>query len=98
PIYDYSKLNTSGSVAGLISPIGPETAKFLNDDERKILIARLAQDRGEAKMDRLDKRSTKRILIDWKIYCGVLMYFGVVNTGYSGSAGFSSIPTTDPYQ
>jgi MFS family permease len=26
----------------------PETAKFLNDDERKHLVARLAQDTGEA--------------------------------------------------
>ncbi|KAG8169071.1 hypothetical protein KVR01_001820 [Diaporthe batatas] len=54
----------------------PETAKFLSDDERKILIARLAQDRGEAKMDRLDKKSAKRIFSDWKIYCGIFMYFG----------------------
>ncbi len=27
----------------------PETASFLNDDERSLLLARLAQDTGEAK-------------------------------------------------
>ena len=36
-------------------------------------------------MDILDRRSTKRIFTDWKIYCGVLMYMGVVNTGYATS-------------
>ena len=36
-------------------------------------------------MDQLTKRSAKRIFSDWKIYCGIIMYFGVVNTGYSTS-------------
>ncbi|KAH8785527.1 major facilitator superfamily domain-containing protein [Diaporthe sp. PMI_573] len=74
-----------GAASKFFTADWPEKAKFLNDDERKILIARLAQDRGEAKMDRLDKMSGKRIFSDWKIYCGILMYFGIVNTGYSGS-------------
>lgn len=63
----------------------PEKAKFLNDEERKMLMARLAEDGGEAKMDHLDKRAAKRVLTDWKIYCGTVIYFGVVNTGYAGS-------------
>ena len=63
----------------------PETAKFLNDDERAMLIARLASDTGGANMNNLDKRAWRRILRDWKIYVGSVMYFGVVNTGYSGS-------------
>ncbi|KAK6070074.1 transporter C11D3.18C 6 [Seiridium cupressi] len=63
----------------------PETAKFLNDEERQILVSRLARDTGEARMDHLDKRSTKRIATDWKIYAGTVAYFGVVNTGYAGS-------------
>lgn len=69
-----------GAASKLFTVDWPETAKFLNDDERKILIGRLAQDRGEAKMDRLDKKSTKRIFSDWKIYCGILMYFGWVDS------------------
>lgn len=63
----------------------PETAKFLSDEERRILVARLAQDHGEARMDHLNRRAAKRVFSDWKIYCGILMYLGVVNTGYSGS-------------
>ncbi|KAJ3557628.1 hypothetical protein NPX13_g9888 [Xylaria arbuscula] len=63
----------------------PETAKFLNDDERSLLLARLAQDTGEAKMDEFTPRARKRILSDWKIYVGTVAYLGIVNTGYSGS-------------
>ncbi|TKA32161.1 hypothetical protein B0A50_01409 [Salinomyces thailandicus] len=36
-------------------------------------------------MNRLNKPALKRILRDWKIYCGTLMYFGIVNTGYATS-------------
>ncbi|KAI3329765.1 major facilitator superfamily domain-containing protein [Ustulina deusta] len=63
----------------------PETARFLNDDERSLLLARLAQDTGEAKMDELTPNARKRILSDWKIYTGTFAYLGIVNTGYSGS-------------
>lgn len=63
----------------------PETAKFLNDEERKLLVAKLSQDNGDARMDHLDKRAAKRVFTDWKIYCAILMYLGIVNTGYSGS-------------
>ncbi|KAI0515168.1 major facilitator superfamily domain-containing protein [Xylaria bambusicola] len=63
----------------------PETAKFLTDEERSLLIARLAQDTGEAKMDELTPKARKRILSDWKVYVGTLAYLGIVNTGYSGS-------------
>lgn len=63
----------------------PETANFLTDDERKVLIAKLSQDNGGARMDHLDKRAAKRVFSDWKIYCAILMYLGIVNTGYSGS-------------
>lgn len=63
----------------------PETARFLNDDERRLLLARLGSDTGEAKMNELTPRARKRILSDWKIYAGVFAYMGVVNTGYAGS-------------
>ncbi|KAK5135190.1 hypothetical protein LTR08_005577 [Meristemomyces frigidus] len=63
----------------------PETAKFLTEDEKKLLIARLALDVADAKMNRLDKRAAKRVFTDWKIYCGTLMYLGIVNTGYATS-------------
>ncbi|THZ10661.1 MFS general substrate transporter, partial [Aureobasidium pullulans] len=63
----------------------PETANFLTEEERAMLTSRLQTDSGEAIMNRLDKAATKRIFSDWKIYTGVIMYMGIVNTGYSGS-------------
>lgn len=63
----------------------PESATFLNSAERELLIKRLRADGGEARMDTLNRRSAKRICGDWKIYCGILMYMGVVNTGYATS-------------
>ncbi|CAG5148379.1 uncharacterized protein ALTATR162_LOCUS2192 [Alternaria atra] len=63
----------------------PEEAKFLNDEERALLIARLSADTGDAVMNRLDKKAAKRIFSDPKIYLGTAAYFGIVNTGYAGS-------------
>lgn len=63
----------------------PETATFLTETERTLLLKRLALDVGEARMDILNHRSAKRIFADWKIWCGTLMYLGVVNTGYATS-------------
>ncbi|KAK2735623.1 hypothetical protein FQN57_001169 [Myotisia sp. PD_48] len=89
-----------------IIPDWPENAKFLNETERNILVSRLADDNGEAKMDRLDKAAFKRCFSDIKVYLGqvavtqilrhfvlpghlilpsILMYFGVVNSGYATS-------------
>ncbi|KAI1343738.1 major facilitator superfamily domain-containing protein [Xylariaceae sp. FL0016] len=72
-------------VAKLYVPDWPETASFLNEADRRLLLARLAADVGEARMDTLDKDARRRIFRDWKIYVGTVMYFGVVNTGYAGS-------------
>lgn len=63
----------------------PEKANFLTGEERALLVARLAADMGDAQMNQLDMRAAKRIFSDWKIYCGIVMYFGVVNTGYATS-------------
>jgi len=66
-------------------PDWPEKAKFLNDEERELLVSRLREDAGDAVMDRLDKRAVKRMFGDWKIYVGIVMYFGVVQSGYGTS-------------
>ncbi|KAF2501681.1 MFS general substrate transporter [Lophium mytilinum] len=63
----------------------PETARFLTPAERELLIERLARDTDAAAMDRLDRRAVRRIAGDVKMYIGVVMYFGVVNTGYAGA-------------
>jgi cyanate permease len=49
------------------------------------LIARLSADVADARMNRLDGPARKRVFTDWKIYCGVVMYLGIVNTGYATS-------------
>ena len=46
----------------------PENARFLDSNERALLIHKLSQDEGTFKMDRLDKKTFKRILRDWKIW------------------------------
>lgn len=63
----------------------PETARFLTDADRALHLRRLRSDAGFARMEHLDKRAAKRIFSDWKIYVGIIMYMGVVNTGYATS-------------
>jgi hypothetical protein len=76
-------------IVGIISkwwiPDWPETARFLQDDDRTLLIARLADDVGDATMNHLNKSAMKRIGKDWKIYLGTVAYMGILNTGYAGS-------------
>lgn len=48
----------------------PESATFLTDDERALLLRRLAEDQGEAQMNRMDKKAMKRTFSDPKIYLG----------------------------
>ncbi|KAL8819261.1 MAG: hypothetical protein Q9223_002269 [Gallowayella weberi] len=63
----------------------PENAKFLDDDERSLLVRRLKDDISYAKMDRLDRKTLKRILGDWKMWTGALMYLGTCTSIYSVS-------------
>jgi cyanate permease len=74
-----------GVASKWLIPDWPETAKFLNEDERRLLIARLSADVADAKMNRLDSSARRRVFGDWKIYCGIIMYMGIVNTGYATS-------------
>lgn len=46
----------------------PEDAKFLDSNERALLIHKLSQDEGTFKMELLDKQTFQRILEDWKIW------------------------------
>lgn len=48
----------------------PETAAFLNDEERSLLVRRLEEDNGAVKMNRLDRNAAKRVFSDVKIYLG----------------------------
>lgn len=48
----------------------PEESTFLNDQERALLLRRLSEDRGEARMDWLDSSARKRVFGDIKLYLG----------------------------
>ncbi|KAL9582236.1 MAG: hypothetical protein Q9212_003411 [Teloschistes hypoglaucus] len=63
----------------------PEQAKFLDSDERAVLLQRLEEDEGFAKMDTLNRKSFLRTLSDWKIWVGGLMYLGTTTSTYSVS-------------
>lgn len=57
-------------VGTFIIPDWPDTAKFLNEEERKLLNARLRADTEGVTMNRLDKKAAKRAFSDPKIYFG----------------------------
>ena len=50
----------------------PEKSRFLTDQERVLLLTRLEGDRGEARMDRLDRAARGRVVRDIKIYLGLV--------------------------
>lgn len=51
----------------------PETASFLNERERTILLTRLKSENHRFPMDRLDQTAIRRILTDTKIYLGYII-------------------------
>ena len=67
----------------------PEEARWLSDDERAFVQARLAEDTGDSN---LDAKTTWRDVIgvfkDSKIIIGGFVYFGIIVSGY-GYAYFS---------
>ncbi|KAL2379619.1 hypothetical protein RJZ90_005144 [Blastomyces dermatitidis] len=48
----------------------PSKASFLSEEERVMVAARLKEDMGSAKMDKLNRESLQIIVKDWKIYMG----------------------------
>ncbi|KAJ5412652.1 uncharacterized protein N7487_007011 [Penicillium crustosum] len=69
----------------------PESARFLNERERTILLTRLKSENHLFPMDRLNRTTILRILTDTKIYLGIAMYLGALNTGYAASFFIPSI-------
>ncbi|KAL8774444.1 MAG: hypothetical protein Q9209_000817 [Squamulea sp. 1 TL-2023] len=55
----------------------------LDDNERALLLHRLENDDGYAKMDHLDRATLRRILGDWKLWVGALIYLGSCTSNYS---------------
>ena len=81
----------------------PEEARWLSDDEKAFINARLAEDIGDSQLDsRTTWRSVLGVFKDFKIILGGLMYFGLVVPGYGyayfapailRSLGYSPIKT-----
>lgn len=67
----------------MVIPDWPETDKFITEEERAIVIARLADDLSDVRMDHLDKSAAKCVFTDWKVYTNIIMYMAVVNNSYS---------------
>lgn len=64
-----------------ILPDSPDTAKFLTQRERDLLVWRLANDSGsgQGRATNNDKMGTKHIiagLSDWKIWAAVVIFWG----------------------
>ena len=61
----------------------PEDAKWLSDDERAFVKARLARDTGDSQLNsRPTWRDVLGVFKDFKILLGGFMYFGLVVSGY----------------
>lgn len=46
----------------------PENATFLNEEERKLLLARLEEDGGSVRNDKITFRRVLPMMADWKIW------------------------------
>lgn len=89
-------INTNGCIIGaatvliaifaaFYTPDWPQTSKFLTEEERGLLLARLAADTPDATMNHWNKKTAMRVFGDVKIWLGALMYLGIVTTTYSTS-------------
>jgi len=64
-----------------ILPDSPETAKFLTQPERDLLVARLADDSGSGQgrttnADKIGKEQIMAGLSDWKIWAATVVFWG----------------------
>lgn len=73
-----------------IMPNFPEQAKWLSDEEREYVRARLRADQGRTAAERrITLRDVGRVFKDYKVYLGGLMYLGLIVPAY-GYAYFSA--------
>ena len=84
-------------------PSFPEDAKWLTEEERKFVIARLRVDQGHSAVERkITARDVARCFKDYKIWLGGLMYLGLIVPAYGyaffaptilSGLGYSAIQT-----
>ena len=61
----------------------PEDARWLKEDERALVVKRLAADQGESDLARrITWTDVVNAFKDWKMFPGALIYFGPLVSGY----------------
>ncbi|GAB1209099.1 hypothetical protein APSETT445_007865 [Aspergillus pseudonomiae] len=81
-----------------VIPDFPEEVKWLTDEEREFLKAKLAKDSGSAGHDaKIGWREVLEVFKDYKIFIGGLMYFGQVVTAYGRADADASKPMARLY-
>ena len=66
-----------------VFPDFPEDAKWISDEERAYVKARLAAEQGRSAADRpITSRDVLNVFKDWKVWVAGLMYFSVLIPGY----------------
>ncbi|MCJ1308873.1 hypothetical protein MMC25_002528 [Agyrium rufum] len=66
-----------------VIPDFPEDAKWLTEDERAYIKARLAQDQGRSAAERqITAKDVGNVFKDFKVFLGGLMYFGLIVPAY----------------
>lgn len=79
-------------------PSFPEDAKWLTEEERTYIRARLQVDQGRSAAERvITLRDIGRVFKDYKVYIGGLMYFGLIVPAYGYAFFAPSIITTYGY-
>ncbi|KAF9180726.1 hypothetical protein BGZ51_005914 [Haplosporangium sp. Z 767] len=69
----------------------PETARFLNDDEKSLAVKRLKIDAGPATQTEFSWKQFKSVFVDWKVYMHMITYILSASPLYSLSLFFPSI-------
>jgi hypothetical protein len=59
-----------GGLAFWLVPDWPEDARFLTEEERRMVVHRIATDRQDASMNHWDRKTAIRVFSDVKIYLG----------------------------
>ena len=61
----------------------PEDAKWLNEDEKAFVKARLRSDQGASELEqKISFRDVRQVMGDYKTWLGTFMYFGVIVPAY----------------
>jgi MFS family permease len=93
-VWSLNEIMLTDSIEGLVTAVAaiaskwavcdfPEDCRFLTEEERAMLLARIKVDTADTHMDHLTFKTFIWIMKDWKIYCSGFMYLTCVTTSYS---------------